>query len=231
MGESWRRWSRGRGGGCCFWGSSRSVTWRCDDVGCTFDVDLLELMEQLVALRLTDQSGGLRVMGGRWSRCGKAGPIVLGDQATVWQCECAGSGYLRCNDVASTLTARLSRTQSQFKPKTSSRPPLTAASTASASSLNALVSSSNAVPTSSFLSKRLSTPSARCSASSRSEPRNASIEVRRSHRRGFDRMIVRTVGDVAANARESCIHCSTRARMTYLSLRIDGVGGVWGHLG
>jgi hypothetical protein len=96
----------------------------------------------------------------------------------------------------------------QSRPKTPSFPPLTAVSTASASFLNAITSSSNSgdtlVPLGSLSCSTL-TPRARCSASSRSGPRNVSIDVRRPQRLGWDPRTCRIADDVA----DRCINRQT----------------------
>lgn len=89
----------------------------------------------------------------------------------------------------------------------SSFPPLTAVSMASASILNARVSSSiSCCPIGasflsfqppSFLSCLLSTPRARCNASSRSAPRRLSTVVSSVRRRGLAESSERIVGEVA----------------------------------
>lgn len=86
----------------------------------------------------------------------------------------------------------------QSRPNASPFPPLTAASTASASSLNASTSSPSSLLFNwSFISGAV-TPSARCRASSRSGPLSLSMDMRSAGRLGCEASVFRIDGDVAA---------------------------------
>ena len=86
---------------------------------------------------------------------------------------------------------------SQFNPNAVSLPPLIATSTASASSLNAKISSSTPLG---FLQSSISggvTPNALCKAPSRSSPRSLSIDVKRFGRSSCLFSIYRILDEVA----------------------------------